>query len=126
MCKLGSTHKRGLLHCILRGINAMHQQITDGSSAGGERRTKNAVRMFSYLLNLIVVASEDETLTTGNITGTSTSGKGSKAKKKAAAAAAKAGGNWDWSAQRVGCIKGIEKIVGTFFVLSVLHLICLN
>lgn len=120
MCKLGSTHKRGLLHCILRGINAMHQQITDGSSAGGERRTKNAVRMFSYLLNLIVVASEDETLTTGNITGTS--GKGSKAKKKAAAAAAKAGGNWDWSAQRVGCIKGIEKIVGTFFVLSV----CLN
>ena len=58
----------------------------------------------------------------GKPAGDGTSGKGSKAKKKAAAAAAKAGGNWDWSAQRVGCIKGIEKIVGTFFVLSV----CLN
>ena len=94
----------------------MNQQITEGSGdgGGGERRTKNAVRMFSYLLNMIIVASEDETMTTGSITGASATGKGSKAKKKAAAAAAaKAGGNWDWSAQRVGCIKGMEKIVGT-------------
>jgi condensin complex subunit 1 len=108
--RLPTDHKQGLLHCLLRGINALNQTVTSASVP--ERQAKNAVRMFSYLLNLIVVASEDDALTSTSITGPTSKAKGAKGKKAAAAASAKAAGNWNWSIQRVGCIKGIKQILG--------------